>query len=71
MARSLANRHLREEVGLGSRGGYNGMAGAVEGDRATGRQEKGRVIGENGHATIITSVKPTVIGFTKVMVVMS
>jgi len=29
------------------------------------------VIGENGHATIITSVKLTVVGFAKVMIVMS
>ena len=33
--------------------------------------EKGRVVGENGHATIITSVKLTVIGFAKVVIVMS
>ena len=29
------------------------------------------MIGENGHATIITSVKLTVVGFAKVMIVMS
>ena len=29
------------------------------------------MIGENGHATIITSVKLTVVGFAEVMIVMS